>query len=242
FIEAPSSFDGDEMGAAQPPVFLIFIIILSPIFFILLATFLKSGLLGLDQDFLFGQVILFIGHPFTALTIANLLAWYLLGIRADFSKERLFKISQNSLIPAGSIILVTGAGGAFKQILVDTGTGKIMASALSDFGMPLLVFAFLAALLVRVIQGSATVAMITAAGLLAPLLSSFSLSDMELASLVIAIAAGASGISHVNDSGFWLVSQYLGLNEKETLRTWTGMTSLLAFSSFAMLLLLQLFF
>jgi Gnt-I system low-affinity gluconate transporter len=124
--------------------------------------------------------------------------------------------------------LLTGAGGAFKQILIDTGAGKMIAEAVSGDFLPPVVFGFVVAAIVRVLQGSATVAMITAAGITAPLLGLSDTSAPQLAVLVIAIASGATVFSHVNDSGFWLVKQYLGLTEKETFRSWTVMTTLIA--------------
>jgi len=150
------------------------------------------------------------------------------------------KVSSKSLQPAGIIILLTGAGGVFKQVLVDTDAGAEMATALANIGMPLIVFAFLAASLVRIIQGSATVAMITGAGLVYPFMESMTLSGMQVAAIVIAIASGASIFSHVNDSGFWLVKEYLGMTEKQTFKSWSVMTTILAFSGFTFSLLIYL--
>ena len=210
---------------------LIFAIIGLPIVLILMGTFVESGLIILEQQFLV-ETIQLLGHPFTALILANIAAWYLMGRRQGLSKENLFDITSKSMAPAGTIILLTGAGGVFKQVLVDTGAGSMIATSLTEIGFPLIVFGFLAAALVRIIQGSATVAMITGAGLVAPLLEGQSIADPKLACLVIAIASGASILSHVNDSGFWLVSQYLGLSEKQTFRSWTMMTTILAFTGF----------
>ena len=210
---------------------LIFAIIGLPIVLILMGTFVKSGLIKLEQQFLV-ETIQLLGHPFTALILANIAAWYLMGRRQGLSKENLFDITSKSMAPAGTIILLTGAGGVFKQVLVDTGAGSMIATSLTEIGFPLIVFGFLAAALVRIIQGSATVAMITGAGLVAPLLEGQAIADPKLACLVIAIASGASILSHVNDSGFWLVSQYLGLSEKQTFRSWTMMTTILAFTGF----------
>ena len=135
------------------------------------------------------------------------------------------------MAPAGLIILLTGAGGTFKQMLITTRAGQMLAEALMAQGIPLLLFAFVAAALIRLLQGSATVAMITAAGLTAPLITP-DFSDPQRALFVLAIAAGASILSHVNDSGFWLVSQYLGLNEKQTFRSWSIMTLIIAVTGF----------
>jgi len=183
-------------------------------------------------------LIKLLGHPFVALIIANIVAWYFLGIRKGFTKQQLLDISTKSLYPAGVIILLTGAGGAFKQILIDTGAGKMIAEALSGDFFPPVVFGFVVAAIVRILQGSATVAMITAAGITAPLLGLTDTSAPQLAVLVIAIASGATIFSHVNDSGFWLVKQYLGLTEKETFRSWTVMTTLIALVGLIVALLL----
>jgi Gnt-I system low-affinity gluconate transporter len=179
------------------------------------------------------------GHPFSALILANLIAWYLLGIKRGYSKETLLKTTTKSMGAAGIIILLTGAGGVFKQILINTGTGSMLANYFADKGINILLFAFLAAVIVRVLQGSATVAMITAAGITAPLLSN-TITDIDKALLVIAIAAGASIMSHVNDSGFWLVSKYLHLDEKQTFRSWSVMTTILSLVGFATVLIVSL--
>lgn len=169
-------------------------------------------------------VIQLIGHPFAALIISNLIAWYVLGIRLGSTRTELLDVSMKSFYPAGSIILLTGAGGAFKQILVSTGAGEMIAALVGYELFTPVLFAFCVAALVRVIQGSATVAMITAAGITAPLLSILSVTDLQKAILVIAIASGATFMSHVNDSGFWLVSQYLKLDTRQTFKSWTFIT------------------
>lgn len=169
-----------------------------------------------------------LGHPFVALIIANIVAWYFLGIGRGFTKQQLLDISTKSLYPAGVIILLTGAGGAFKQVLIDTGAGKMIAESLSSDYFPPVLFGFIIAAIVRVLQGSATVAMITAAGIASPMLGIADTSAPQLAVLVISIASGATVFSHVNDSGFWLVKQYLGMTEKQTFQSWTVMTTLIA--------------
>ena len=217
---------GQEEGQL-PPIAQTLLILALPIFLILLNTISSTGALGITNQGLLDTIAL-IGHPFAALIIANLLAWYFFGIRRGFTKSQLFDITTKSLAPAGTIILLTGAGGVFKQVLTNTGAGKLLATSLSDAGIPILAFAFISAAIVRIIQGSSTVAMITAAGLISPLLIDASLSPIKLACMVIAIASGASIFSHVNDSGFWLVGQYLGISEKQTFKSWTIMTTLLA--------------
>ncbi|MCB0704081.1 MAG: gluconate transporter [Saprospiraceae bacterium] len=216
-----------------PGVGAIFSIIGVPIVLILFGTLVKSGMIPISDAAML-EWIQWIGHPFTALILANLLAWYILGIRRGFSATELLAVTSKSMAPAGTIILLTGAGGVFKQVLVNTGAGTMLAESLTGIGMPMLLFAFVAAALIRMIQGSATVAMITASGLVAPLLANTDLSGAQLGCLVISIASGASILSHVNDSGFWLVKQYLGMTEKQTLQSWTLMTTILACTGFVM--------
>ncbi len=237
-IDAPVNFEEIDAKMELPSPSVIFGIILVPIILILLNTGIKSDLIPIKNESI-RDVLLLIGHPFTALIIANLIVWYVLGISRGFSKDELFKISSESFKPVGTIILLTGAGGVFKQVLVDTKIGEQIANTLTDAGIPIIFFAFIAAAIVRVLQGSATTAMITAAGLVSPLLMvGESYSGMSLACIVIAIASGASIFSHVNDSGFWLVSQYLGTDEKQTFRSWTMMTSILAVCGLVMSTLL----
>lgn len=224
----------EEEGAETknlPSAAMIFSIIGLPIVLILLDTFVKSGLIPISNISV-QKTISFVGHPFTALIIANLIAWYFLGIRRGFSSKELLSFTTKSMAPAGTIILLTGAGGVFKQVLVNTGAGIMLADSLTGIGLPIVVFGFFAAALIRIIQGSSTVAMITSAGLTAPLILASTFSAPQLAAIVIAIASGASILSHVNDSGFWLVKQYLGMTEKQTFRSWTMMTTVLAFTGF----------
>jgi Gnt-I system low-affinity gluconate transporter len=240
-VMAPEVETSTASLTAIPPVGAVFLMVSLPIVLIVLNTFVQNDWIPITNLTIKNAVAL-LGHPFSALILANLLAWYFLGIRKGFTKKQLHDITTKSLAPAGTIILLTGAGGVFKQVLTNTGAGKVLATSLQELGFPILVFAFLAALLVRVIQGSATVAMITAAGLVAALLENLTLSAGQLACIVIAVASGASMLSHVNDSGFWLVSQYLGLNEKQTFRSWTMMTVWLGLMGFAVVSLLYQFF
>jgi len=236
-ITAPELTDQvDTNNRALPSFSTVIAIIALPIILIMFATLSKSGIISIQSEKA-NDIIGLIGHPFIALILANLLAWFLLGKRQGYSSKELLDISSKSFKPAGIIILLTGAGGVFKQTLVATKAGEMMANGLSEMGMPVIIFAFLAAALVRVLQGSATVAMITAAGLVSPLIVNASYSPIELAALVIAIASGASIFSHVNDSGFWLVKEYLGLTEKQTFNSWTMMTTLLALVGFSVSLI-----
>ncbi len=238
YVEAPKEVVKDE-NVALPNIGLTLLIIAIPILLILLNTVFASGILGTANKSVLNFIAL-IGHPFSALIIANFLAWYFFGIRRGYTREQLFKITGRSLAPAGTIILLTGAGGVFKQVLTNTGAGELLATSLSNVGFPILAFAFVSAAIVRIIQGSSTVAMITAAGLVSPLLINADLNSIQSACMVIAIASGASIFSHVNDSGFWLVGQYLGISEKQTFKSWTMMTTILAVTGMAAVSLLYM--
>jgi len=156
-------------------------------------------------------------------------------------KKTILDLSNKALGPAGIIILVTGAGGVLKQVLVDSGIGQMMAESMAGSPLPPLVLAWVLAAVVRVTQGSATVAMITAAGIIAPVIEQFGLSDPQRALIVIAISSGATMLSHVNDSGFWLVGKYLGMNEKQTLQSWTIMESVIALCGLAFVMITSIF-
>ncbi|WP_031549613.1 GntP family permease [Parvularcula oceani] len=231
---------GSGGRAPDPAGFLdALLVILVPVFLILLATAL-TGFAPDAQDGILGQVILFIGHPFSALTIACLFGWWRLGRARGMPAADLQAAMARALEPAGLVVLVTGAGGAFKQVLVDSGAGAALAASLQAASVPLLLFGFVTAGIVRLAQGSATVAMVTAAGLAAPVVQTAGVPAPQVALLVIAIASGASLTSHVNDSGFWLVSRYLGLTEAQTLRSWTVCTTLIGLVGFLVASLLGL--
>jgi GntP family gluconate:H+ symporter len=172
------------------------------------------------------------GNTPIALLITLLAAIVVLG-RRERSLADTMAILDRSLAPVCSIILITGAGGMFGGVLELSGIGQALTSSLSGVGMPLLLQAFLIATALRVAQGSATVALTTTAGLIAAQASAADLGDFGLALLVVAIAAGATVLSHVNDSGFWLVSRFFGMDEKTTLKTWTVMETTLGTAAFA---------
>nr|WP_255552004.1 gluconate:H+ symporter [Erythrobacter crassostrea] len=204
-----------------------------PLVLIVVAAF--APILGVQSE-----AIAFVGHPFVALMIGCALAAWLLRGDSEAGKKRLQDGLTRAFEPTAVILLVTGAGGAFKQVLVDTGAGKLLAESFLGAGITPIIAGFLLAAIVRVAQGSATVAMLTAAGLCAPLAAAAGLEGWDLARMVIAIAAGASIVSHVNDSGFWLVSRYFGIDAKQTLRTWTVASTLVGCVGFAAVLAMGL--
>lgn len=236
-VSAPMVENHQNKAVNQVPVGTVLGIIVLPLFLMVAQALIQSFSIQEHLPSFLNFSLQLMGHPFGALILANLMAWWLLGLHQGVDKKDLLALADRSMIPAGLIILLTGAGGTFKQMLITTQAGKVMAELFVDQGVPLLFFAFLSAVLLRLIQGSATVAMITAAGLTAPLLTS-AWSEPQKALLVIAIASGASILSHVNDSGYWLVSKYLGLNESQTFRSWSIMTLLIAVVGFSCVCLL----
>jgi gluconate transporter len=242
YAEPPAYTEPEASTLKLPSPGLIAGLVGLPLFLILFNTVLASPFASqISAPSSVKSIMSMLGHPFIALIIANLFAWYYLGIGRGFSRQSLLEISSKSLAPAGLIILITGAGGVFKQILTETGAGKMMAEIMTEYGFSALVFAFLTAAAIRIMQGSSTVAMITSAGMTASFLEGASYGDMQKALLVISIASGATILSHVNDSGFWLVSRYFGLTERQTLRSWTVMTTLIALSGLGMTLLISAF-
>ncbi|MDQ0482124.1 GntP family permease [Guptibacillus hwajinpoensis] len=227
-----------EYDKELPGFGLVTSLILIPLVLILMNTF--SDML-LDEGDPLRAFLSFMGHPFVALTIATLLAFILLGTKHGYTKEDVQGIANKALEPAGIIILVTGAGGVFKQVLIDSGVGEVLGDKMASSALPPILLAFLIAAAVRVAQGSATVSMVTAAGLMSPLITSMSMEGPVLGLMVIAIAAGATVLSHVNDSGFWLVNRFLGLTEKDTLKSWTVMETLIGVVGFLVVFVLSFF-
>ncbi|APH04853.1 GntP family permease [Bacillus weihaiensis] len=227
-----------EYDKDLPSFKLIASLIMVPLVLILLNT--VSGVL-LEEGDIVREILTFLGHPFVALTIATILTFVLLGTRRGYSRQEVQDIATKALEPAGIIILVTGAGGVFKQILIDSGVGQVLGDMMAGSSLPPILLAFLIAAVVRVAQGSATVSMVTAAGLMAPLISILGLEGPVLGLIVIAIASGATVLSHVNDSGFWLVGRYFGLSVKDTLKTWTVMETIIGLVGVSVALILGLF-
>lgn len=163
---------------------------------------------------------------------------FTLGRPADFSKERISRIVDTGLAPIAGILLIVGAGGGFKQTLIDSGVGKMVLDISEDWSIPALLLAWLIAVAIRLATGSATVATVSAAGLVAPLAADMSTTHAAL--LVLAIGAGSLFFSHVNDAGFWLVKEYFGLNVGQTLKTWSVMETIISVVAGGLVLLLSL--
>ncbi|RII20981.1 Inner membrane permease YgbN [Streptomyces sp. YIM 130001] len=225
--------------ANEKPVALatVLAIIGTPLILILIATFSS---IALDPSTL-RSVIEFFGHPFVALTIALFMAYYLLGIRSGWSRKSLETVSTASLKPVGNIILVVGAGGVFGAVLQGSGVAQALSDTFSDFGLPVILLAYLISLVLRVAQGSATVAIVTTAGIVLPLIEGGGHSQAFVALVIMAISAGSIFASHVNDGGFWMVSKYFGISERDTLKSWTVLESVLSVAGFAVAAVVSLF-
>ncbi|MDL5160570.1 gluconate:H+ symporter [Actinomycetospora termitidis] len=168
----------------------------------------------------------FVGEPIVALLLALLLATWTFGFRRGLSGAEVTSLATAGLVPAASIFVIIGAGGGFKQVLVDSGIGDSLAKAATGAGIPVLVLAWTVAVLIRLATGSATVATVTAAGIVAPVLAAEPGVSPVLAAL--AIGAGSVFFSHVNDAGFWLVREYFGMSVRDTFRTWSVMETIVS--------------
>jgi GntP family gluconate:H+ symporter len=230
--------DGPRIDRSRPPAFAtVLTLLLIPLVLISFDTVLDTlGTTGtVDEDAGWVEFLRLLGFTPIALLITVLVGIAVLG-RPRASLADVNTILDQALGPVCAIILITGAGGMFGGVLELSGIGDALSSSLSDLGMSLIFQAFVIATLLRVAQGSATVALTTASGLIAPAAASAELGEFKLTLLVVAIAAGATVLSHVNDSGFWLVSRFFGMDEKTTLKTWTVMETTLGVAAFALAL------
>ncbi|GAA1211402.1 GntP family permease [Prauserella alba] len=214
---------------APPSLKVTVTVILLPVLLIMLNTF--AGVVFPEGAV--RSTLEFIGAPVVALTVAALLSFWVLGLRGGFSMERIEKAASASLGPVALVLLVTGAGGIFGAVLEATGAGQALAGALSGTALPAVVLAFLIATALRVALGSKTVAIVTTAPIVAPLIQESGMSQPEIALVVIAIAAGGTVLSHVNDSGFWLFNRYMDIDIRTTLKSWTLMETFMGGIAFA---------
>lgn len=220
----------------RPSMFTVVAMLLLPMLLILLNTGLstlgESGAVDADSELV--QSLMLIGESPIALTVAVLVSSLVLGWKRGMSGREIEQNLTSSLGPIAVVVLVTGAGGMFGAVLEEGGVGNALAGVLQSLGIPLILAAFLIAVVMRVAQGSATVALTTAAGFIAPAVQATEgISGAQVCLIVIAIAAGSTVLSHVNDSGFWLVGRLLGMDVPTTLRTWTVMETLIGVVGFA---------
>ncbi|RSZ42505.1 MULTISPECIES: GntP family permease [unclassified Variovorax] len=225
-----------EPEARELPGFGITLVtVLLPVALMLLKTFAD---VALDEKNIVRQWMDFIGHPITALLAALLLSLYTFGFARGFTSKQIMKFVDDSLAPTAAIVLIIGAGGGFKQMLVASGVGNAIGQMALHAQVSPILLAWLVAGLIRIATGSATVATITGAGIVAPLATMVPGVNREL--LVLATGAGSLILSHVNDAGFWLVKQYFNMTVAETFKTWTVMETLISVVAIIFIMLLSL--
>lgn len=237
-IPAPATFLGEkgpQEGQKRPSFAVALSVVLMPVVLMLARTVVET--LGADESAV-GRVLVFVGTPLIAMLITTLTALVLLGGLLGRTKNELNTLVGSSLGPIAGIILIVGAGGGFKQTLVDSGVGKVLAETLADLPVSPLLSAWLVAVVIRLATGSATVATITASGIVAPLAAG--LSPTHTALMVLAIGAGSVFFSHVNDAGFWMVKEYFGMTVGQTFKTWSLMETVLSVVALVFVLLVGL--
>lgn len=180
------------------------------------------------------QALSMIGTPAFALLVACVVAGILLGVLRGWKAGELTEVMDGALAPAAVVVFVTGGGGVFAAVLTETGIGEAVSSTLLSTGMPILLLCFVLGALLRAAQGSATVSAITTAGLLQSTFVAGGYADMQLVLLNLAIACGAICLSHVNDSGFWIVTKYLGLSVVDGLKTWSVLVTAMGVAGFGL--------
>lgn len=239
-VPVPDFLSGGEQDGDEPKEPANAMTVISIMLIPMLLIFLNTGLATLisekvvSADDTWVQVLRMIGSTPVALLISVLVALVVLGRKRGEEASALEKTIDGALGPVCSVILITGAGGMFGGVLRASGIGQALADSMADLGIPVLLGCFLVALALRIAQGSATVALTTAAALMAPAVAAAGYSDWQLACVVLATAAGSVGCSHFNDSGFWLVGRLLNMDVPTTLKTWTINQTLIAVIGFAL--------
>lgn len=218
-----------------PPAWPSFIIALLPVILITFSVMVNNFI---DGDSMLKTAISFLGDSTIALLITVITALIYFGMRNKIAVDTQTKWIHDAIAGISVIILIITAGGVFKQVLTDSGTGAYIASFSSKLNMPPLIFAWVITALLRVTIGSATVAGITAAGIVSPLLTQSNVSP-EL--LVLAVGAGSVFCSHINDSGFWMYKEFFNLTLKQTFMSWTVMETIISVVGLIMVLILDIF-
>jgi len=226
----------NDDSTTLPSFSITLITVLLPVFLMLLKTFAD---VALPEGHFFRTWMDMIGHPISALLLALLLSLYTFGHKQGIGSQQMLKWLDASLAPTAAIILIIGAGGGFKQMLVTSGVGDVIGHMAVSAQISPILLAWLVAAVIRIATGSATVATITGAGIVVPVVGMIPGVNREL--LVLATGAGSLILSHVNDAGFWLVKQYFNMTVAETFKTWTAMETILSVVALGFILLLSLF-
>src|SRR5690349_17586703 len=228
--------EGDATPRTRPGFVLTLVTVLLPVV-LMLGKALADILL--DKKNGVRTVLDALGDPFVALLLAVLLALFTFGYLRGFSRRTVGELVAASLLPIAGITFIIGAGGGFKQTLVAIGIGDAIGKAAAASGISALLLGWLIAVGIRLATGSATVATVTAAGLMAPLLTQ--LGDVNKPLLALAIGSGSLFLSHVNDAGFWLVKEYFGMTVGQTFKTWSAMETIISVVSITLILVLSIF-
>jgi GntP family gluconate:H+ symporter len=242
-LPVPALFGAiDDDQPSNPPRFSTVVsMLLLPLVLIFMNTGLDymnaAGVVNADEQS-WVQVLTALGSSPVALLISVLVATFVLGHRRGENGTALEKVLDSALGPVCSVILITGAGGMFGGVLRASGIGDALSDSLAAVGLPIILAAYVIAVILRVAQGSATVALVTTAGLMAPAVLAGGFSPLEIVAITLASAAGSVFASHVNDSGFWLVGRLMGMDVKTTLKTWTVQQSLESLAGFVLTLLI----
>ncbi|WP_068271588.1 GntP family permease [Aldersonia kunmingensis] len=238
-VPPPTTFDADAFAKDLPrrPSFGI------TLFSVLLPVVLMMGKAMVDifiedEDQPLRQVWDILGTPLIALLIAVIVAMFTLGRGSGMGKAEISKCVESALPAIAGILLIVAAGGGFKQVLIDTGIGTLLADWAKDANISVILLAWVLAVLIRLATGSATVATITASSLMAGLVEGMSSGETSL--VVLAVGAGSLFFSHVNDAGFWLVKEFFGLSVGQTIKTWSIMETVLSVAGLVFVMLLSL--
>jgi GntP family gluconate:H+ symporter len=240
-VGAPDLFiDTDESGRSgiapkQPPFALTLATVLLPV--VLMMSKAIADIVAPEESPV-RAVFDFIGAPMFALLVTAVVALFSLGVRSGMNRSGLSDSVGNALPPIAGILLIVAAGGGFKQVLVDTGIADLLAKGINGSGLSPLLMAWLVAVAIRLATGSATVATVTAAGILQPLAAG--LSPTETALMVLAVGAGSVFFSHVNDAGFWLIKEYFGISVGQNIKTWSILESIISVTGLVLVLLISL--
>ncbi|AOH53047.1 gluconate permease [Peribacillus muralis] len=182
--------------------------------------------------------IRFIGEAGTSMLLSLLFAVYSMGLARKIPMKDIMDSCTNAILHIGMMLLIIGGGGAFKQVLIDGGVGDYVAELFKGTSLSPILLAWIIAAILRISLGSATVAALTTAGLVIPMLGQ---TDVNLALVVLATGAGSLIASHVNDAGFWMFKEYFGLSMKETFATWTLLETIISVAGLGFILLISLF-
>ncbi|TCJ31144.1 gluconate:H+ symporter [Nocardioides jejuensis] len=235
-VPAPTRFDADEAAAAarRPAFGVTMATVLLPVTLMMAKAI--ADITVDDATDLTRRTLDILGTPLVALLIAVVVAMFTFGRGAGMGRAEVGKVVEGALPAIAGILLIVSAGGGFKQVLVDTGIGTMLADWATGANVSVLLLAWVLAVLIRLATGSATVATITASSLMVGLVDGLSSGETSL--VVLAIGAGSVFFSHVNDAGFWLVKEYFGLSVGQTLRSWSAMETVLSVTGLLMVLLL----